>query len=290
LSLRLAADRPAVQLSAQPIDPANPGAALPLIGRHIAVPAGTTAIWVSEPMGWLYGLAPGDRTTLPLGGAARPVLVAGVWRDYARQFGAIAIADTDFAQATGDATKTEAAIMLADGARAEPVIAALRRRLPPAVAGQTLFAEPRQMRTMALRLFDRSFAVTYALEAIAIVIGLIGVAATFSAQTLARTREFGMLRHIGVARRQIIAMLAAEGAGLGLVGVVAGLGLGLVMAQVLIHVVNPQSFHWTMDTRLPWGLFAALVVALVTAAAGTAVVAGRRAVSADAVRAVRDDW
>lgn len=290
LSLRLAPDRPAVQLSAQPIDAANPAAALPLLGRAVHVPAGTTAIWVSEPMGWLYGLAPGDRTTLPLGGVARPVLVAGVWRDYARQFGAIAIADADFARLTGDMTKTEAAIMLAPGAEAAPVIAALRQRLPPAVAGQALFAEPRQMRTMALRLFDRSFAVTYALEAIAIVIGLIGVAATFSAQTLARTREFGMLRHIGVRRGQIIAMLAAEGAGLGLVGVIAGLGLGLVMAQVLIHVVNPQSFHWTMDTRLPWGLFAGLVVALVAAAAGTAMVAGRRALSADAVRAVRDDW
>ena len=290
IPLRLAVDRPAVIISAQAIDAANPGAALPIIGRGAAIPMGATPIWVSEPMGWLYGLQPGDRTTLPLAGAAQPVFVAGVWRDYARQFGAVAIRDTDFARLTGDASKTEAAVTLAEGAKAGEVIAALRRRLPPGLAPQTLFAEPRQMRAMALTLFDRSFAVTYALEAIAIIIGLIGVAATFSAQTLARTREFGMLRHIGVRRRQIIAMLAAEGAALGLVGVIAGLGLGLVMAQVLIHVVNPQSFHWTMDTKLPWGLFAALVAALVSAAAGTAVLAGRRAVSADAVRAVREDW
>ena len=290
LPLRLAPDRPAISINAQPIDRSNPGAALPLIGASVAIPPGATPVWVSEPMGWLYRLKPGDRTTLPLGGAARPVFVAGIWRDYARQFGAIAIADTDFARLTGDATKTEAAVTLTPGSDPQTVIAALRRRLPPGLAAQALFAEPRQMRTMALTIFDRSFAVTYALEATAIVIGLIGVAATFSAQTLARTREFGMLRHIGVTRRQIMAMLAAEGAALGLVGVIAGLGLGLVMAQVLIHVVNPQSFHWTMDTRLPWGLFAALIGALVAAAAGTAVVAGRRAVSADAVRAVREDW
>lgn len=290
MPLRLAADKPAVMLSAQPIDPADPRASLPLIGSSVAVPEGETAVWVSEPMGWLYGLKPGDRTRLPIGGASQPVFVAGVWRDYARQFGAIAIADTDFARLTGDATKTEAAVTLAPGAEPQATIKALRQRLPPSLAPQTLFAEPRQMRAMALAIFDKSFAVTYALEAIAIIIGLIGVATSFSAQTLARAREFGMLRHIGVTRSQIMAMLAAEGAGLGLVGGVAGLGLGLVMAQVLIHVVNPQSFHWTMDTILPWGLFAALVAALVAAAAGTAVIAGRRALSAGAVRAVRDDW
>ena len=91
---------------------------------------------------------------------------------------------------------------------------------------------------------------TYLLEAIAILVGLAGVAATFSAQTLARTKEFGMLRHLGVTRRQIIAMLLMEGALLGAVGVIAGIGLGLAMSQVLIHVVNPQSFNWTMETRL----------------------------------------
>ena len=148
----------------------------------------------------------------------------------------------------------------------------------------------RELRALSLQIFDRSFAVTYLLEAIAILVGLAGVAATFSAQTLARTKEFGMLRHIGVLRRQIVAMLATEGALLGAVGVVAGIGLGIAMSQVLIHVINPQSFHWTMETRLPIPLFAAVTVALILAAAGTALLAGQRALSADAVRAVREDW
>ena len=125
---------------------------------------------------------------------------------------------------------------------------------------------------------------------IAILVGLTGVAATVSAQTLARTKEFGMLRHVGVLRGQILLMLAVEGALLGAVGVAAGLGLGLAMSQVLIHVVNPQSFHWTMETRLPLGLFVSLAFTLVLAAAVTAVLSGRRATSGAAVRAVREDW
>jgi putative ABC transport system permease protein len=62
------------------------------------------------------------------------------------------------------------------------------------------------------------------------------------------------------------------------------------MSQVLIHVVNPQSFHWTMETRLPWALFLAVAAVLVIAAAGAALLAGRRALSAEAIRAVREDW
>jgi putative ABC transport system permease protein len=99
-----------------------------------------------------------------------------------------------------------------------------------------------------------------------------------------------MLRHIGVLKRQIVGMLAAEGALLGTVGVVAGIGLGVAISQVLIHVINPQSFHWTMETELPYVLFATVAVALVAASAGTALIAGRRALSDDAIRAVREDW
>jgi putative ABC transport system permease protein len=186
--------------------------------------------------------------------------------------------------------RSQAAFTLKPGVRAERVIGELRALLPPAIAAQTAFAQPRQLRATALRIFDRSFAVTYALEAIAIAVGLAGVAATFSAQTLARRKEFGVLRHVGVTRGQVVLMLAAEGALLGAVGAVAGAVLGAAMSQVLIHVINPQSFHWTMQTRLPWALFASLAAALTLTSAGTAVVAGRGAVSGAAVRAVREDW
>ena len=290
LPVRLSADMPPLVLLVRPVDRASPEANLPMIGRSITAPTGMTPVWLSEPAARLYGHRVGERMVLPLGGGNPQVLVAGIWRDYARQTGAIAIDQGDYTRLTGDDLRTEASLNLKPGANPASAGTAIRAVLSPTQAAQVQFIQTSQMRAIALRLFDSSFALTYALEAIAIVVGLAGVAATFSAQTLARTKEFGMLRHVGVLRRQIILMLATEGALLGAVGVIAGLGLGLAMSQVLIHVVNPQSFHWTMETRLPLGLFASLTVALVAAGAGTAVLAGRRALSADAVRAVREDW
>ncbi len=287
--LRLSPDLPPAMLVVRPIDRADPGASLPVIGRQAAIPSGVTPVWLSEPAARLYGHRTGDRVILPLPGAPE-VFVAGIWRDYARQSGAVGLDDADYTRLTSDPLRTEAAVTLAPGQGIAKAVTAIRGAMSPDLARQVQFVETRRMRGAALQLFDSSFALTYALEAIAIAVGLAGVAATFSAQTLARTKEFGMLRHIGVLRRQIVAMLAIEGALLGAVGVVVGLGLGLAMSQVLIHVVNPQSFHWTLETRLPLGLFASLAVALVVAGAVTAVLAGRQALSVDAVRAVREDW
>ncbi len=126
------------------------------------------------------------------------------------------------------------------------------RKLP--FGGALQLARPGEIRAASLQIFDRSFAVTYLLEAIAIVIGLSGVAATFSAQTLARAREFGMLRHVGVTRGQVLGILACEGGLLTTLGVACGFVLGLVISLILVFVVNPQSFHWTMGLHLPWGL------------------------------------
>ncbi len=242
----------------------------------------------------LYGYQAGETIDLPITGreADKPArfFVAGIWRDYGRQQGAITMDTADYTALTGDETRTDGSVELAPGATAGQVIEGLRAALPQPLAERIEFALPGELRALSLRIFDRSFAVTYLLEAIAILVGLAGVAATFSAQTLARTKEFGMLRHLGVTRRQIIAMLLMEGALLGAVGVIAGIGLGLAMSQVLIHVVNPQSFNWTMETRLPFVLFATVTVALIGAAAATALLAGRRALSLDAVRAVKEDW
>jgi putative ABC transport system permease protein len=284
--IALAPDRPPLALIVRE-DPARD---YPAIGRDMAAPTGALAVRVSEPAARLYALSPGTTLLLPLGQRRVRATVTGIYRDYARQDGAIAIDGASYYRLTADTARDEAAIDLEPGAEPAIVIAALRHALPPAIVDDVQIIPTRALKARALAIFDRSFAITYGLELIAILVGLAGVAATASAQTIARTREFGMLRHLGVTRRQIVAMLGTEGALLGLVGGIAGVTLGCGLAQILIHVVNPQSFNWTMETRLPIRLLAGVVLALVAASSVTAMLAGRRAVSIDAVRAVREDW
>jgi len=283
--------RPAVTLIARPVDVGDPGRVIPLTGDFLAaaqIPAGVLPVWVSEAMVDLYGMALGKETELPLA-AGRPVrvIVAGIWRDYARQTGAVQMRLDDYRRLSGDREISDAGIWLARGGDADAAIAALRR-LP---FGERLeFARPGEIRALSLRIFDRSFAVTYLLEAVAIVIGLFGVAATFSAQTLARAKEFGMLRHVGVTRRQVLGMLALEGSLLTGSGILVGFLLGWTISLILVFVVNPQSFHWTMQMHMPWSLIGAVAAVLLAASAVTALAAGRYAVSGNAVRAVREDW
>ncbi|MGU7782742.1 FtsX-like permease family protein [Burkholderia sp. PU8-34] len=280
---------PPVSLIARPIDPRNPGARLPLVSGPVMPRDGEPPpVWVSEAMTDLYGLHPGQTVALPVAGQRVTFTVAGIWRDYARQFGAVVIDERDYRRLTHDMRVTDAALWLASGVTPSQAMTRLRARI---AGGQQLaFAEPGEIRAVTLKIFDRSFAVTYLLEAVAVLIGLSGIGASFSAQALARAREFGMLRHIGVTRRQIAAMLALEGALLALLGVLSGLLLGSVIAAVLVYVVNPQSFHWTMSLHMPWGLLVALASAVICAAALTALWSARAAMLVDAVRAVRDDW
>jgi putative ABC transport system permease protein len=279
--------RAPVTLVIRPLDPARP--ALPLIGRAVDwTPADLPPAWISEALGELYGVEVGAALDIPLAGSLHAFRVVGTWRDYARQTGAIALRDIDYQRITGDSARTDAALWLAPGTRAVDVIDAVRDRLD--AGAQVEFFQPGEIRQLSLAIFDRSFAVTYLLEFAAIVIGLIGIAATFSSQALARTKEFGMLRHLGVTRAQILGQFALEGLLVTLLGVLSGLAVGFAVALVLIHVVNPQSFHWTMELHVPAGLITALVAALLATAALTALLAGRRAASVDAVRAVSEDW
>ena len=253
MSIPLDPRRPSAALIARAVG--DPAASLPLTGELVAAPAGAVAVYVSEAMVDLYGAAPGTTLALPLpDGRRASVFVRGVWRDYARQYGAIVIDRADWRRLTGDARINDLALWLAPGASTTQVQDELRRIAAASGYDATLleFAAPREIRATSLRIFDRSFAVTYWLQAVAIAIGLFGIAASFSAQVLARRKEFGLLAHLGLTRRQILAVVAAEGAVWTGVGAVLGLGLGIAVSVVLVKVVNPQSFHWTMDLLLPW--------------------------------------
>ncbi|GAB3252353.1 ABC transporter permease [Chitinimonas naiadis] len=278
--------RPGVLLQAREMTRSEAAGKLPLLGLSLTPPPGAIPVWISEAVVDIYGVKPGNTLMLPIRGKQVSTWVAGIWRDYATQHGSVVMTLADYQQVTGDPQVNNAALWL-DG-NMDTVQAALRQRLPH---GERLeFAAPGDIRKMSLQIFDRSFAITYLLEAVAILVGLMGIGVSFGGQALARLREFGMLRHIGYRQRDIDRLLAVEGALLASLGVLAGLGVGWLISRILIDVVNPQSFHWTMQTSLPAGMLLAVSTALIALSALTAVLAGRRALKVGAVRAVKEDW
>lgn len=285
----LPGDGLAVTVIARPIDERSAARILP-IRRFDPEPAppGTVPVWASEAIYDLRRIDAGSVFDLPLGGRTVRVSVRGVWRDYERPGGAIVVPREVFVRYTGDDRASSAAFWLARGV--EPAEVAARIRASLGRRGTYEIAEPREIRRRSLAVFDRTFAVTYLLEAVAVLIGLFGISVGTSSQVLARRGEFGMLRHLGMTRGEIGRMLAVEGAALGAVGVVTGLVVGGIVSLVLVYVVNRQSFHWTMDVHVPGLLLALLSAVLLGAAALTAALSGRQAMGDDVVRAVKEDW
>jgi putative ABC transport system permease protein len=287
--LLLDPSRPRVVLQARTVDPANPSRSLPLLGAPLAVAADAPPpVWVNEAAVDLHGFTPGKVVELPIAGKATRFTVAGVWRDYGRQQGAIAIERERYVALTGDRAVTSGALWLAEGADRAALQTLIRRAIP---GGERLeIATPGEIRDVSLKVFDRTFAVTYALELAAVVIGLVGLSSSFGALVLARRREFGVLRHLGMTRRQVGTMLATEGFAVSGIGLVVGLALGFVISLILIHVVNRQSFHWGMELALPWPALAGFALVVLAASTITAMASGRQAMGDDAVRAVKEDW
>ena len=280
---------PRVTLLARDLDAARAAAVLPLVTPVIRPgPNDPPAVWITEPVADLYRLYPGARVELPLAGRNVVFTVAGIWRDYARQSGAVLIDRALYIALTGDRLATDAGLWLAPGVAAWQVEKELRDAVPG--ADRIELSPPAEIRQLSLSIFDRTFAVTYVLEGCVVLIGLFGLSAAVAGQVAARRREFGMLRHIGMTRRQVGAMLASEG----LLSAALGLGVGLIpgwlISLILVHVINRQSFHWSMELHIPWEMIAAFALALLVLATLTAAFTGRHAMGTDIVRAVREDW
>ena len=284
--LRLSPGADALALTARELDAQS----LPLVEQWRGpMAAGALPVWVNEAARDRDGLRPGRVLTAELVDSGRPVQlqVRGVWRDYSRQSGALWVALADYRRASGDSGTTELALWLAPGTALDAAQAAVRGASPHPEDFE--MAAAGELRALSLKIFDRSFAITVWLQAVALAVGLFGVIASQSAQALARKREFGLLRHLGLSKRDLTRLLLIEAGLQSGAGALAGLALGLGLSAVLVFVVNPQSFHWSMDMHLPLGRLAALLALAFAAAVGASLLAGRRALGQDAVRAVRED-
>jgi putative ABC transport system permease protein len=149
----------------------------------------------------------------------------------------------------------------------------------------------RDVRQLSLKIFDRSFAMTYALEAAALFVALFSVAAGVTGQLILRRREFGVLSHLGMSQPDLWRLVSLEVGLLLMVALVWASLLGGLISQILIHKVNPESFHWSMNTHFAVGQWALISGALLVIGVLTARWAARQGLDPRRLaESLRADW
>jgi putative ABC transport system permease protein len=208
----------------------------------------TNNIIVSEPFTYKHHLKTGDSITLALGESKATFKIADVHYDYSSERGYILMDRTTLLRYLPDQTPSNLAIFVSPTAK----VSAVREKIQELSVGHhILIFSDRDLRTEALRIFDRTFTITYALESVAILVAVMGIAGALMALVIDRRREFGLLRFLGASSKQIRKLVLIEAALLGLLANLAGFVLGYLLSLILIFVINKQSFGWTIRFHWP---------------------------------------
>jgi putative ABC transport system permease protein len=236
----------------------------PRDARSVLRPLEGDSVLVSEPFALREGLSSGDELWLETPRGRSRFRVAAVYYDYSTDRGVILMDRPTFGRFFGDHRPTNLAVYLHAGIDASEVQPELVRQLGD--RHPVFIRTNAALRQQALRIFDNTFSVTYALEAIAMLVGMLGIAGTLATLIVDRRRDLTMLSLLGAARRQIRRMVLIEAGFIGVVSQVLALGGGLSLALLLVYVINVQSFGWTIQFDVPFNFLAQSAGVLLLAA------------------------
>ena len=219
--------------------------------------AGEGAI-LSEVLANRLHLTEGSRVSIATPVGERSLVVLGVFYDYATDGGKLVVDRTLYQQWWKDDGVTVFPVYIHEGIDLEQARSAIAEVFSPG-ANESLMPtvlSNAELRREILRIFDRTFTLTYVLEAIAIIIAMLGIINTLVTSVVERRRELATLQALGGSRGQVTALILWEAGYLGLLGTAMGLIGGLALALILIKVINRQSFGWTIQIAWPIGLLA----------------------------------
>ena len=256
-------------------------------GRKMARVFHERCVAVTEPFARKFRVRAGDRITLSTPRGPAVLEIAGVYSDYTRDQGVILMARGNYERFWDDPRAFSLAIYLRPGAAPEPLADAFRAEFSR--VGEFAIYSNQSLRRRILAIFDQTFAVTYVLRTVAILVAVAGIFLSVTTLVAEREREIGTLRAIGASRGQIQRLFMAEAGMLGIVASLLGCAAGSVLAMVLTWVVNPAFFGWTIALRIPWPSLLATPLWIVSAALLAAWYPAARASRRPIAEAVREE-
>jgi putative ABC transport system permease protein len=247
---------------------------------------GQDAVIVSEPFASKHRVKAGDTLILPLGGKRACLRVIDVYYDYSSERGNVIMDRATLLRYLPDPAPSSVAIYLRPGIGLDPA----RRAIDQALAGRkVLLFSNRSLRAEAVRIFDRTFAITYGLEAIAVLVAVMGIAGALLMLVIDRRRELGLLRFLGGAARQVKRLVLFEAGLIGVLAIFAGFLLGLLLSLLLIYVINKQSFGWTIQFHWPVGVLTGALSAIYLATVIAGLYPARMAARLDPLAVIHEE-
>jgi putative ABC transport system permease protein len=235
---------------------------------------GQDSVIVTEPFAIKHGHRVGDHIELPTPHGQATFRIVGIYFDYSSDRGMVVFDRSSFVRHFGDRPPTSLTVYLRPGSSPDEVRDAALSQFGNR---HRIFIRTNQsLRREVLRIFDSTFAITYALEAVAIIVAMMGVATTLVTLTLDRRRDLAVLRLVGTARRQIVRMVVAEAVMIAGVSQAIGLAIGMALSLILVFVINQQSFGWTIQWHVPWLLLAQMSILTLLATTAAALLPARR--------------
>jgi len=223
----------------------------------------TENVAISEPFSTRFGTRVGDDVIVDTPSGLVHFHVVALYNDYSTDSG-IVLADSEtFARLFHDDSVNSLAIYAKPGADLHDLrTRVIRSVLPLRIDVQTT----RELRALVIEIFNRTFAITYALYVISITIAVLGVVSTLFALVLERRREIGLLRYLGLSTGEVRGMVFYEAAYIGGLGGLTGVIAGVLLALLLIFVINRQAFGWLIELHMPWDFLGEAIVLVVVAA------------------------
>jgi len=221
------------------------------------------SILVTESFSLRHQVNPGDRIRLNTPGGEQNFLVSGVFYDYSTDWGMILIEKKLFQSLWNDETLHSAGIYLEEGASLEAFKNFFREKYSKSY--QVFVISHRELRNEILKVFDQTFAITYSLEFIAIFVAFLGIINSLNALIIERQRDIGILRAVGGFQKQVQKTVLIEAGMIGFFSHILGLIAGFLLSLLLIHVINKQSFGWTIQFSVPlWSLIQFWLMVMMT--------------------------
>ncbi len=211
------------------------------------------SVVISEPLAETFGYKEGDFLELPTPAGVQKLRIAGVFYDYRTDGPSVWMDIRQFRRYWQDTHLNAVRLYLKDKTRIPEIQSGLQKKYG---SRYRLFSvSHEELRQGILRIFDETFALTYALEGVAVVVAVFGIITTFLVLIMERERELALLQALGASRRQILTMVLTESGLASFLSFLLGALCGSLLSLLLIFVINKQAFGWTIQLYWTPGIY-----------------------------------